>query len=381
MNEDIAQAKETIRRCRALRQAGSVEAVLRSEFHSRLRLMFLDQGDEAWINHYGEGTEAGTKVGVAGGGVANRFIDNLVGSTTIEYEPDLRISAKHDEGLSQVREHLSGLIRSGVPVTQVRGVLSDTVDWYAYDAELVPGIDPAACTAEDITLLPIDELGLTANDESSAGKLIAFIRRHLARERSRFPTAAHLALDLGLESASNNRNADLLRELVDNGRIADPSIMLATDLWSQFVDYLEGEAGGFRAAAYVDEVYLCILARLLSANVLTGQAKSSGDSELKAILNGTFFKHHFLLANMVEQDYFGWITDSVHIDQLVPIARQMQQDLYAYDFLADLKRTCLEDSWRSLPAAASVSCWDRNGHRLGLGVCSRNGASKICRMI
>ena len=332
MNEDIAQARETIRRCRALRQAGSVEAVLRSEFHSRLRLMFPDQGDEAWINHYGEGTEAGTKVGVAGGGVANRFIDNLVGSTTIEYEPNLRIAAKRDEGLSQVRDHLSGLIRSGVPVTQVRGVLSDTVDWYAYDAELVPGIDPAACTAEDITLLPIDELGLTANDESTAGGLIAFIRRHLARERSRFPTAALLALDLGLESASYSRSADLLRELVDNGRIADPSIMLATDLWSRFVDYLEGEAGGFRAAAYVDEVYLCVLARLLSANVLTGQAKSTGDSELKAILTGTFFKHHFLLANMVEQDYFGWLTDSAHIDQLVPIARQMQQDLYAYDF-------------------------------------------------
>ncbi len=35
---------------------------------------------------------------------------------------------------------------------------------------------------------------------------------------------------------------------------------------------------------------------------------------------------------MVEQDYFGWLTNPTHIDRLVPIARQIQQDLYAYDF-------------------------------------------------
>ena len=258
MSDDIAQAQEAIRRCRELRQARSVEAVLRSEFHSRLRLIFTDRGDERWINHYGEGTEAGTKVGQAEGGVANRFIDNLVGSTTIEYEPDLRIAARRDEGLGQVREHVAGLIRSGVPVSQVRGVLSDTVAWHAYDAELLAGIDPAACTADDVTLLEIDELQLATNDESSAVRLIAFIRKHLARERSRFPKAALLTLDLGLESVSYKRSVDPLRRLVDEGRDVEPAIMLATDLWSRFVDYLEGDAGGFRADGYVDEIYLCV---------------------------------------------------------------------------------------------------------------------------
>ena len=186
MNKDIAQAREAIRRCHELRQAGSVEAVLRSELISRLRLIFPDRGDEAWINHYGEGTEAGTKIGLPEGGVAHRFIDNLVGSTAIEYKADLRVAAKHDQGLSQVRDHVVGLLRSGAPVSQVRGVLSDTVDWYAYDAELAPGIDPTACTAADISLLPIDELHLTASAKPTAERLIAFVRKHLAREQSRF---------------------------------------------------------------------------------------------------------------------------------------------------------------------------------------------------
>ena len=332
MREDTAQAREVIRRCRELRHAGSVEAVLRSEFHSRLRLIFPDRSDEAWINHYSEGTEAGTEIGLAGGGVAHRFIDNLVGFTTIEYESDLRITAKRDEGFAQVRDHVAGLIRSGVPASQVRGILSDTVDWHAYDAELAPDINQATCTAEDITLLAIDELQLTASDIPSAARLIAFIRKHLAREQSRPLKAALLMLDLGLDSASCKRSACLLHKLVDDGRSTDSSIMLATELWSRFVDYLEDEASGFRVAAYADEIYLCILSRLLSANVLTGQALSSGDSELKTILDGSYFMHHFQLANMVEQDYFGWLTDPARISHLVPVARQMQQDLYAYDF-------------------------------------------------
>ena len=332
MREDAAQAVEAIRRCRELRDAGSVEAVLRSEFHSRLRLIFPDQRDETWINRYSEGTEAGTKIGLAEGGVANRFIDNLVGLTTIEYESDLRITTKRDKGLAQVHDHVAGLVRSGVPASQIRGILSDTVDWYAYDAELAPSIDQATCTAEDIKLLAVDELRLITNDESSAAQLISFIRRHLARERSRFLKAEFLMLDLGLDSASYKHSAHLLQKFVYDGRSASPSIMLATELWSRFVDYLEGEAGEFRAEAYVDEIYLCILSRLLSANVLTGQAMSSSDFELRTILDGSFFIHRFQLANMVEQDYFGWLTDSTHISRLVPIARQMQQDLYAYDF-------------------------------------------------
>ena len=349
-----------------------MEAVLRSEFHSRLRLMFPDQGDETWINHYGEGTEARTIVGLAQGRVANRFIDNLVGSTTIEYESDLRIAAKREEGFSQVRDHVAGLIRSGVPISQIRGVLSDTVDWHAYDAELPPGINPATCTGDDVTLLPIDELTLTDNDEPSAVRLIAFLRKHLAREQSRFPKAALLALDLGLDSVSYERSAGPLRQLVDDGRAVDPSILLATDLWSRFVDYLEGEEGGFRAAAYVDEVYVCFLARLLSANVLTGHAISSSDSELKSILDGSYFQHRYFLANMVEQDYFGWLTDPTCIDRLVPIARQIQQDLYAYDFSWRPEEDLFGRLMAQLAVAASASCWAKNGRPPGLAACLSN---------
>jgi SAM-dependent methyltransferase len=333
MTEDTEQAKEAIRRCREFREAGKAEAVLRSEFISWLRRIFPSLQDESWINHYSEGSEAITKIADADGTYANRFIDNLVGSTTIEYESDLRVSAKRREGYGQVREHTSGLIRSGVPVSQVRGILSDTVEWHAYDIDLAPDVDPDDCTASDIRLVEIDNLELTEDGESTAARrLIAFVRKHLAREQSRPLRAEFLTIDLGLQSRSCERTAGPLHLLVQEGRQTDPSITLATDLWSHFVDYLEGDAGVFRADAYVDEVYLCILARLLSANVLAGQAITSDNAELKAILDGSYFRDRYQLANMVEQDYFGWLTRPGHLGKLVEIAAAIQHDLYAYDF-------------------------------------------------
>lgn len=332
MTAVATQAKEAIRRCRELRNAGKVEAVLRSEFLSRLRLIFPSSADETWINHYSSGTEAHTKVGKADGKVATRFIDNLIGSTTIEYEADLRIQAKRDEGFRQVRDHAAGLIRGGVPVSQVRGILSDTVEWYAYDVALTGDIGPASCTAGDIELSLVDGLQVAVDDDATAERLISFVRKHLAREQSRPLTAEFLTSDLGLDGGLYQHSVGPLTKLVSEGRAADSSILLATDLWSEFVDYLEGETGEFRAGAYVDEVYLCILARLLSANVLAGQAISSDVAELRSILDGTYFRARYQLSNMVELDYFGWLISDKHIDKLVPAAREIQRDLYAYDF-------------------------------------------------
>lgn len=332
MTVDIKQAHDVMVRCRRLRDDGAVEAVLRGEFQSRLRRVFPGVLDERWIDHYGEGAETLTTISTSRGASANRFIDNLIGSTTIEYEADLRIAAKRAEGFRQVKEHAAGLVRSGVPISQIRGILSDTVDWYVYDVDLATGVEPDACTVDDIELIDVESFEPQADDESAAKHLTLFLRRHLARERSRPLIADNLAFDLGLESTAYRRNSETLTALVNTGRSNDPSIELATELWSRFVDHLEGEGSGFRAGPYVDEIYLNVLARLLSANALEGSAIVSADDELKAILNGSYFQHRYQINNLVEQDYFGWIASPEHIKGILPVAREIQRDLYAYDF-------------------------------------------------
>ena len=97
-----------------------------------------------------------------------------------------------------------------------------------------------------MTLTLIDSLLLEIDDEPTAERFFNLIRRHLARERSRPLVATLLTSDLGLDSMPYQRRVDLLVDLVEKGRDGNPSIHLATELWSQFVDYLEGEFSGFR---------------------------------------------------------------------------------------------------------------------------------------
>jgi methylase of polypeptide subunit release factors len=316
-----------------LRAANRPEAVLRAEFQSWLRQVFPDPADETWVNHYSEGSESHTRIGTDSGSIANRFIDNLVRSTVIEYESDLRQTGLREHGQDQVREYIAGTVRAGTPVSQIRGVLSDTVEWHVFDAELAEGIRPEACTKANITLREVEVFEPATVDDENANRFGAFLKKHLAREQSRPLTATNIAFDIGLESLPYRRHVDALLGLVNSGRSDDSSIALATDLWSRFVDGLERVRGGFRAAMYVDEMYIAILARLLAANVLETKASLSDDSELSEIITGSFFTAKFRLKNMVEDDYFGWMLREPYLTRLLPIAREIQRDLYAYFFL------------------------------------------------
>jgi len=332
MTENIKPVRDMISRCRRLRDEGRPEAVLRSELASRLRQVFPDTADQGWINHYTEGTEATTRIGTAGGGTASRFIDTLVRSTVIEFEPDLRKEARRRGGYRQVKEYAAGAIRAGIPEAQVRGILSDTVEWHVYDVHVAEGVSPGDCTPEDVTLVEVESFTAETADDETARRFKTYLRKHLAREQSRPIGSRFIAGDLGLESPAYGRLTESLLRLVRDARAADVSVKLATDLWSRFVDYLERAEGEFRAQSYVDEAYVAILARLLCANTLEKHACLSDEPELAAILTGEFFETRYHLRNMVEMDYFGWMFRSEYLSHVLPVAREIQSDLYAYDF-------------------------------------------------
>lgn len=333
MTEDLDKAQEAIRRCIKLKKRGSNEAVMRSEFLTHLRGIFPSAEDQRWINKYSEGSEAHATVGTADGLVVNRFIDNLIGSTTIEFEADLGNSSKYNQGLAQVKEQVTGLIRKGVPVSQVRGILSDTVCWRVFDVDPHLVGNPSRCTTSDISLNEVDTIVFRNCNRSSAEMLVNFLRKHLAREASRSLDAENLASDLGLDSDAYRKSEKIIGKLVMAKRTTDPSVALSTDLWSSFVDHLEDNHGEFRLSNYADAIYLNILARLLSANILKmAPVVSCDDYEIAAILNGEFFLENFKLSNLVERDYFGWISEIPNVGEFIPIARQIQHDLYAYSY-------------------------------------------------
>ncbi|ULX24990.1 hypothetical protein IYN96_02690 [Xanthomonas oryzae pv. oryzicola] len=330
-----AQGKAFLKEVVALMGEGKAEDVLRHALSARLPLMFPEQ--PWWVKAHVTGTEALAKFHEFGAKKYG-FVDVLVGATVIEYERDLRVLGAFDHGLHQVKQYCASRLNAGTPSDLLVGVLSDTVRWSAFSVKAVKDLSavPGAMSfgPGHIELELIEDCDLSAAGDVEAKRLGDFLIRHLGREGGRLLAAFTLAKDLGFESPFCQAHLTPIDALVDAAFKADPTYSgLITKLWTDFVSYLGGEAaaGKFDMKSYVGELYILTLAKLICANVLAGKGMVSDDAELHAILNGDFFKARGL-PNLVEYDYFGWLNASPYVTNLIEVARDIQDDLRAYDF-------------------------------------------------
>lgn len=330
-----AQGKAFLKEASDLIREGKAEDVLRHALSAKLPLMFPDQ--PWWTKAHVTGTESLAKFHELGA-KKHGFVDVLVGATVIEYERDLHALGTFAHGLHQVKQYCAGQLNAGTPRDLLVGVLSDTVRWHAFgisevkDISAVPGA--TSFGPEHIELAEIESCDLSAAGDVEAKKLGAFLVRHLGREGGRLLAALTLAKDLGFNSPFCQAHVQPIDALVDHAFAHDPTYAsLITKLWTDFVSYLGGDAaaGTFDKGSYVGELYILTLAKLICANVLNGRALISDDAELQAILDGSFFKARGL-PNLVEYDYFGWLNASPYVSDLVAVARDLQNDLRAYDF-------------------------------------------------
>ena len=342
------------------------ESPIRHVLSARLPSMFPGSNEKPapwWVDYHAKGAE--THIHSDLGGKAKRgFIDTLVGSTAIEYERDIADSALALHGEGQVREYCAGLLNKGIPAELIVGVLSDTVRWRAYRIQEVkqlvdiPGTNsfgPAHLVLEEI-----ERIDLSAAGPLEAASLGRFLSMYLGRVESRMLGAYTLAADLGFESEFCLRHIEGIGALVNDAFVSNASYaQLIAKVWTDFVSYLGGsETGnGFDRQSYIFELYILTLAKLLCANVLERKALASGGPELEGILNGSFFKLKGF-SNLVEYDYFGWLNESTYVKKLLPVAKDIQQDLAAYNFAA----APAEDLFGGLMVQLA-----RRSHRLLLG--------------
>jgi SAM-dependent methyltransferase len=351
-----AAAEAFIAEAVQLRDRGSSESALVQHLDSHLRLMFPES--PAWVSYHVRHAEA--MVRYSEGEASKRaFIDNLVGYTSIEYERDLRQRPLHAKGLSQVREHLAGLLNEGTAADKVLGILSDTVEWSAWRVAAVRKPAGAQLSPADLDLEKVDDLDLGRKRPGDGERLIEFLERHLGREAGQRLAAETVRADLGLESHFAETRMPELTALVDRAFAERPEYgEVIEGLWTDFVGYVgEGAAGEFRRDVYMTELYVTTLAKLLCANVIVSGALHSDDRELEGILDGRFFRSRGL-ENLVEHDYFGWLNSPPYVAELVGIARDMQRGLRSYDFEAPAS----EDLFGELMAQLA-----RHSQRLLLG--------------
>jgi methylase of polypeptide subunit release factors len=330
-----AQGQAFLKEAVALIEEGQAEDVLRHALSAKLPLMFPDE--PWWTKAHVTGTEALTKFHEHGG-KKRGFVDVLVGATVIEYEPNLQALGAFDHGLHQVKQYLAGRLNAGTPRDLLVGVLSDTVRWHAFGISELKDISAVSGATtygpEHIEVMEIEGCDLSDAGAVEAKKLGAFLVRHLGREGGRALAAWTLSKDLGFTSPFCQAHLKPIDTLVNQAFAKNPNYAaLITKLWTDFVSYLGGEtsAGKFDKTSYVGELYILTLAKLICASVLAGKALISDDAELGAILDGSYFKVRGL-PNLVEYDYFGWLNAGPYVKDLLAVARDIQDDLRAYDF-------------------------------------------------
>lgn len=330
-----AQGRAFLKEAVSLMANGKAEDVLRHALSAKLPLMFPDE--PWWIKAHVTGTESLAKFHEFGAKKYG-FVDVLVGSTVIEYERDLGVLGTFAHGEHQVKQYCASRLNEGTPPDLLVGVLSDTVHWYAFRVAEVKEVSAVLGATtygpEHIELALTEYCDLSAAGAVEAKKLGEFLVRYLGREGGRLLAASTLAHDLGFESSFCQIHLDPINKLVNTAFASDPAYAgLIKKLWTDFVSYLGGEtaAGKFDTTSYVGELYILTLAKLICANVLSSKRLTSDDAELHAILDGTFFKARGL-PNLVEYDYFGWLNASPYVANLVEVARDIQDDLRAYDF-------------------------------------------------
>lgn len=328
----IKAAIECIKASLKLIAEGKVESVIRHSFSSYLRQVFPDS--PGWLERHIEGSETAVKFAKAGSSHTG-FVDNLVDLTAIEYESNLTIQGKFETGLGQVKDYCASLLNQGHDPDLIVGILSDTVRWGAYRVRVVRPQSTGLYGRDDIGLEQIEPImDLSSADKIAAVQLISFLIRYLGRIGSRPLTAVSIAKDLGFESKFCAKHIDGLKAVVSNAIDSRPEYStLIADLWGLFVNYVRDQSASaaFDKDEYADELYIVTLAKLVIANVIQRRSLLSSDAELRSILQGDYFKNQGLL-NLVEYDYFGWLNEGVSLEELLPVAREMQNDLRAYGF-------------------------------------------------
>jgi hypothetical protein len=306
------------------------EQVVRDSFTSYLRHIFPDEPN--WVTRHIQGSEFTVSI-VREATIVRGFVDNLVDLTAIEYESNLTSSTKYNAGLNQVKDYCASLVNQGHRPELIVGILSDTVRWYAFEVE-VHAIPIESYDRDSIGLTQVEYIDCSTVSDRTASDLVRFLIKYVGRIGARPVSAISIAKDLGFNSDFCQSHIASLEVTVREAFSSNPGYSaLISELWSNFVGYLreEGRASEFDLTTYVDEFYIVTLGKLICANYLAEQALSSNNTELRAIIDGTYFENKGLL-NFVEYDYFGWLNSGEYIESILPIARAIQSDLRAYNF-------------------------------------------------
>lgn len=307
------------------------ETPLRNLFCTRLPSMFPSK--PWWIDEHARHAETNATFSVRNV-LKKGFTDTLIGYTAVEYEKNLSWQSLFAHGYEQVEDYCADLLNKNVESDNIVGVLSDTVHWFAYRVVVeyeAPTASNGKWGRDDLRLDEIDSLDMTDTSDDNLKNFERFINRYYGRIGSKELTPKALVADFGLMSGDTSLRIEAIKTIVIKGCDRNPEYSrLIKGLWMNFIEGVSGKGNSF-IEDYSHELYIITLAKLIAANVLDGHAHFRSNQELREILKGSYFTK-IGIENLVEYDYFGWLSDEPYIDDIIDISVGIQRDLMAYDF-------------------------------------------------
>ena len=242
----------------------------------------------------------------------------------IEFEKDIANRTKLEHAEYQLKEYLAGNWNSGNDYNFTL-IATDGVRWIIFGPLPESYIGKEEIKPQELEFKELERVTL---DESNTDGFFLFVDRYLFRNEKQVPTLDTILTDFGESSEVFIEAFDKMKRYFESVKEA-PSIKTSYREWEKFLSVAYGKFEG-SSDVYIVHTYLSVFAKLLAYEVITKDDFIDKD-ELLRILNGSIF-HSYNLHNFVENDFYQWVIDKTHYQQLHPVFRKIALKLSDYDF-------------------------------------------------
>lgn len=329
---DVGNVNETLNLLRSILSSNTLSESGRKELLvSYLPRIFPQSEYRSKLEAFASGAESYVRTAPSEASSSTRgFIDTLNGQMVLEFKKDLLNQKSFNEATLELKRYIAALWTQYGTNSSFGCLTNDVLNWRVYRP--VPNTIPAdgQYTADMVDLELTEDLYIHQATEPNAQHLTIFLKRVLLDENLLPLTADNIMRDFGLNSNLFGLVYPQLLHIIQESS-ANSEVELSLDLWKRQQDYNAVSESIINLDLYTKQVYLLILSRLMVANNFQ-ESLPNDDRTIKTILNGEFFRNVAKLNNLVDYDFYGWITKDIWIDHFLPVARHLFHHIKMYDF-------------------------------------------------
>ena len=186
-------------------------------------------------------------------------------------------------------------------------------------------------------LASISTVELRADDPLGAWR---WLDQFLSTGIKRIPSSDELVLRFGVQSAIFSKAADRLLDLYE--RVKDEPVKFRE--WNTLLAKVYGSALG-KPALFINHTYLTLISRIIVTLSLKGAAPKKSD--LRGLLDGSYFARQLNLKNLAEPDFFSWALDTEAEADFLALISDLFAHFTIFDF-AQLSEDVLKNLYQEL---------------------------------